>query len=140
MSLRIGPSDDLAACQALRRAVFIAEQGVPADVEQDGRDRPAHHILAWLDGVPVGTARLLVERGNGKIGRVCVLKDQRKKGIGAALIRAGVDHLRSLGLARAELGAQTHALDFYTALGFSAFGPEFEDAGGQPHRMMRRDL
>jgi len=138
--LQIGPSDDLSACLALRRAVFIVEQGVPADVEQDGRDGAAHHILAFLDGTPVGAARLLVEGETGKIGRVCVLKDTRRQGIGAALIRAGVDHLRSLGLRRAKLGAQTHALAFYEGLGFTAYGSEFSDAGDQPHRMMRRDL
>ena len=44
------------------------------------------------------------------------------------------------GVRRAELGAQSYAVGLYERLGFAAFGPEFSDAGGQPHRMMGRSL
>ena len=37
------------------------------------------------------------------------------------------------------LGAQTHAIGFYEKLGFTAFGPEYLDAG-IPHRDMDRPL
>lgn len=135
--LQVGPSSDIAAAQALRRAVFIEEQGVPFEIERDGRDEVAHHILATLDGRPAGTARILVDGDTGKIGRVCVLAHDRGQGIGAALIAASVTHLRTLpGLCRAVLGAQTHALGFYEGLGFTAFGPEYIDAGDVPHRDM----
>jgi len=141
MTLVIGPTADMTACQALRRAVFIDEQGVPEPIERDGLDGKAHHVLATLDGSPVGCARILVEGTTGKIGRVCVLPACRGRGIGGALVAACVDLLRGLpGLERAELGAQTHALGLYEAHGFTAFGPEFADAGGQPHRMMGRAL
>ncbi len=141
MTLSVGPTDDIAVCAALRRAVFIEEQGVPEEVEQDGRDAEAHHVLATLGGRPVGCARILAEGATGKIGRVCVLPAHRGQGIGLALVAACLDLMRELpGLRRAELGAQTHALGLYERLGFIAFGPEFSDAGGQPHRMMGRDL
>lgn len=141
MSLVVGPTTDVAACAALRRAVFIDEQRVPAEVEQDGRDGAAHHILATLDGLPVGCARILTDGATGRIGRVCVLPGFRRQGIGTALIAACLDHMRGLpGLTRVELGAQTHALGLYERLGFTAFGPEYADAGGQSHRMMGRAL
>jgi len=141
MTLRVGPTRDIAACARLRRAVFIDEQGVPERVEQDGRDGAAHHILAMLDGRPVGCARILTEGEIGKIGRLCVLPAWRGRGIGAALIGACLAHMRSLpGLTRAQLGAQAHALGLYEKQGFVAHGPEFRDAGGQPHRMMGRAL
>lgn len=141
MSPRVGPTHDVAACRALRRTVFIEEQGVPETVERDGRDGQAQHVLATMQGRPVGCARILTDSDTGRIGRVCVLPGHRGQGIGAALVRACVEHLRGLpGIVRAELGAQTNALGLYERLGFVAFGPEFEDAGGQPHRMMRIDL
>lgn len=141
MNLEIGPTGDLASCAALRRAVFIDEQGVPEDIEQDGRDGEAHHILARLDGRPVGAARILIDGATGRIGRVCVLRECRGRGIGAGLIRAALAHLRGLpGVRRAQLGAQTHALSFYQSLGFTAHGPVYEDGGGQPHRDMERAL
>lgn len=141
MTLTVGPTEDLAACVALRRAVFIEEQAVPEDVEQDGRDGEAQHVLAMLDGVPVGCGRILTEGATGKIGRVCVLRGYRGQGIGLALVGACLEVMRGVpGLTRAELGAQTYAIGLYEKLGFTAYGPEFSDAGGQPHRMMGRAL
>ncbi len=139
MTLLIGPTDDIAACLELRRVVFMVEQDVSEEDERDGMDDKAHHILAQRDGRSVGCARILIDGNKGKIGRVCVLSDQRGTGLGKALIEACLEHLTSLGATRAVLGAQTHALGFYDSLGFTAYGDEFDDAG-IPHQMMERSL
>lgn len=140
MTLEVGLTDDLATCHALRRIVFIEEQGVPADLEVDGRDAEALHLLARRDGRAVGAARLLVIGETAKIGRVCVLADQRGLGVGVALIQAALDVARGLpGVTRAKLGSQTHAIRFYEKLGFVAHGPEYLDAG-IPHRDMVHGL
>ena len=116
--------------------VFIEEQGVSVEDEVDGRDGEARHLLVWLDDRPIGTARLLTDGTTGKIGRVCVLKAARGKGVGAALIRAAVEVFRAdPGLEKVKLGAQTHALGFYEALGFRAVGEVYQDAG-IPHQDM----
>lgn len=134
--IHIAPTRDIATCRALRRAVFIEEQGVSEADEVDGLDDRAIHLLATLDGAPVGCARLLVQGGTGKVGRVCVLAQARGTGLGAALMRAAVEEFRKLpGVKQVKLGAQTHALGFYERLGFAAFGPEYMDAG-IPHRDM----
>jgi predicted GNAT family N-acyltransferase len=130
MSLQISETRDIAACRALRRVVFIEEQGVSEAIEVDTEDEAAIHLLAAVDGAQVGSARLLLRGDHAKIGRVCVLASARGRGIGAALIRAAVERLRQIeGVAAVKLGAQTHALGFYQALGFEAFGPEYQDAG-----------
>ncbi len=140
MTLQIGLTTDLPTCHALRRVVFIEEQQVPEAEELDGRDADALHLLAQLDGVPVGCTRLLLADETGKIGRVCVLRGLRGQGIGAALIEAAIAVLRDRpGITRAKLGAQTHAIGFYEGLGFVAEGPEYLDAG-IPHRDMLRTL
>ena len=140
MSLQIGLTDDIATCQSLRYRVFVEEQGVSLADEQDGRDAEALHMLARLESVPVGTARLLVSGDTAKIGRVCVLQEARGTGLGAAIINACLDVARAqAGVTRAKLGAQTHALSFYEKLGFAAFGPIYDDAG-IPHRDMERAL
>ena len=46
---------------------------------------------------------------------------------------------RERGLRVMVLSAQTHALGFYERLGYTAYGPVFDDAG-LPHRWMRRPL
>lgn len=138
--MRIEATRDLARCHALRRAVFIEEQGVPEHEEADDLDEGAIHLLAWRDGQPMGTARILVLGATGKIGRVCVLPAARGTGMGAALIRTALRQLRACpGVTRAKLGAQIHALGFYEKLGFVAQGPVYDDAG-IPHRDMVREL
>ena len=136
MTVKIAATDDIATCRALRRTVFIEEQGVSEADEIDDLDGQAIHLLATVDGVPMGSARLLRHGETGKVGRVCVLKAARGTGLGAALMRAAVDQFRALpGITKVKLGAQTHALGFYERLGFVAEGPEYMDAG-IPHRDM----
>ncbi|MTH65703.1 GNAT family N-acetyltransferase [Paracoccus shanxieyensis] len=137
----IEKTDDIAACRAIRHEVFVIEQHVPEAEEWDGRDGEAIHLIARDDsGAPIGTARLLLEGATGKIGRVAVLKAARGSGTGAALIRASLQELAGIqGITRAKLGAQTHAIGFYEKLGFSAYGPEYLDAG-IAHRDMTQEL
>ena len=138
--MTIVETTDLAACHALRRTVFIEEQNVPEADEMDDLDADAIHLLATDDADrPVATARLLVRDEIGKIGRVCVLADQRGTGMGAALMRAAIDALAARGVRQVRLGSQTHAMGFYEKLGFVAEGPVYDDAG-IPHRDMALNL
>ncbi len=140
MTLTIGVTADIAACRALRRTVFIEEQGVSEADEVDDLDGQAIHILAMQDGVPVGSARLLTYGDTGKVGRVCVLREARGTGLGAALMQAVVTQFRTMqGIECVKLGAQLHALAFYERLGFTPYGAVFLDAGIE-HRDMRLDL
>ena len=136
MTLTISVTTDIAACRALRRTVFIEEQGVPEADEVDELDDQAIHILAMQDGVPIGSARLLTQGDTGKVGRVCVLQSARGTGLGAALMQAAVAEFRTMpGIKRVKLGAQLHALSFYERLGFTRYGDVFMDAGIE-HRDM----
>lgn len=136
MTLLIEETRDIPLCRALRRTVFIEEQGVSEAVEVDDLDDVALHLLALQDGRAIGSARLLVKGEIGKIGRVCVLREGRGQGIGAALIRAAVARLQQVdGVKMAKLGAQTHALGFYAGLGFVAVGDDYIEAGIE-HRDM----
>ncbi len=128
-------SAELAACLKLRFAVFVAEQGVPADQELDALDETALHVLALHGDDAVGTARA-VEKAPGmwKIGRVAVAAPWRRRGIGKSLMRGVEAETRGRVFL---LDAQTHAIGFYETLGYAAEGPEFLDAG-IPHRLMRK--
>lgn len=136
----IAPSDDLATCHAIRHQVFVVEQQVSEADEHDGLDEGAIHLIAWQNGQPVGTARLLQRGRTGKITRVAVLPQARGKGFGAGLILAALDQFRQMpAISSVILGAQTHALGFYEKLGFTAYGPVYDDAG-IAHRDMKRSL
>ncbi|MBL3669747.1 GNAT family N-acetyltransferase [Streptomyces sp. M2CJ-2] len=145
----VGPGDR-EACFAVRKEVFVAEQGVPEDLEYDAYDSGAVHVLALgADGEALGTGRLLhgeaaaAKNGGdasaGSLGRLAVTRRARGLGVGAALVRGIEEAARARGLTAVDLHAQTHALGFYERLGYEAYGPEFPDAG-MPHRAMRRVL
>jgi predicted GNAT family N-acyltransferase len=142
--------EDRAACFAVRREVFVEEQGVPPELEYDSYDETAVHVLAVrADGVPLGTGRLLhgadalaktgADASVGSLGRLAVTRAARGLGVGAALVAAIEEAARERGLAAVDLHAQTRALGFYERLGYAAYGPEFPDAG-MPHRAMRKAL
>ena len=138
--MTITETDDIAACHALRRAVFIEEQAVPEADEMDDLDDGAIHLLGRDEDGPWGTARLRIQGDTGKIGRVCVLPRMRGTGAGAALMRAALAALAARpGVVRARLSSQVHAIGFYERLGFAAHGPVYDDAG-IPHRDMSRDI
>lgn len=137
--LRIEPVTDPTEALAIRRAVFIEEQGVSEAEEVDGRDGDCLHWVAFDDRGPVATLRVMPLGDAVKIQRVAVLPRGRGTGTGAALMRHVLGELKARGHARAILGSQTEALGFYERLGFTAHGPVYDDAG-IPHRDMERPL
>jgi predicted GNAT family N-acyltransferase len=121
----------------IRFAVFVEEQKVPADLEIDDQDARCVHALARdAEGRALGTGRLLPD---GHIGRMAVLQDARKLGIGSALLAALMDEACRRGHAQAVLSAQTHAIPFYRRHGYAVVGGEYMDCG-IPHVDMACDL
>lgn len=141
MDVRCVSSDEeLRAALAVRRAVFIEEQGVPEHRELDGKDDEATHFLASDDGDPVGAARLReYEDGVGKVERVAVVESRRGEGLGRALMDAVEETAVEQGYEALVLHAQVPVVAFYERLGYEITSEEFEDAG-IPHREMRKRL
>jgi len=125
-----------ALINAIRKEVFILEQGVPPELEFDGLDDTAAHVLAFVSDQPVGTGRVLAD---GHIGRIAVLCDCRGQGLGAEIVLALVDEAAKAGCNEVYLGAQKHAVGFYEKLGFVAYGEDFMDAG-IPHIHMKMSI
>ncbi len=139
MRLAVLPGD-FPVIQSIRYQVFQVEQGVAADLEFDGQDDAAQHILALWQGHAVGTARLRwVESAIAKIERVAVLKAWRGQGIGTQLMTYTLDYLGQWQATAARIHAQTAVADFYRRLGFEAEGGIFTEAG-IPHVKMRKVL
>jgi predicted GNAT family N-acyltransferase len=126
---------------AIRRRVFVEEQGIGQALEFAGLDDEAHHLLASVDGEPAGTLRpRLVEGGQvAKIERVAVVAAGRRHRVGRALMLAALDLVRALDVREARVHAQTVVQTFYAGLGFVAIGDEFEE-DGIAHVAMRMPL
>ena len=114
----------------LRIEVFVHEQGVPQELEQDEYDADALHAIIMRDGVALATGRLLVnDDARGKIGRLAVHRDFRGRGLGRAVLLALEDAARQRGVTKLALHAQCNAQPFYAREGFIVLGAPFEEAG-----------
>jgi predicted GNAT family N-acyltransferase len=121
----------------LRFAIFVGEQNVPAGIELDDQDAHCVHAVAFdVDGKAIGTGRLLPD---GHVGRMAVVKEWRRRGIGAEILTALMDEARRRGRAEVVLSAQLQAMEFYRGFGFTAEGKVYEDAGIL-HQKMRKKL
>ena len=108
----------------IRHAVFTEEQHIDSRLDFDGKDKDAVHVLAFCDGRPAGTGRMLDE---GHIGRLAVLKDFRGQGLGARMVRALLREAENRNLKEVWLGAQKQAVGFYESLGFSSYGEAYTE-------------
>ncbi len=131
---------EINACMQLRWAVFVEEQGVAEHEEMDGKDAQSAQVLATLNGIPVGAARIQYIETYAKIQRMCVTKDHRGHGIGANIINFIVTHVTNTTRCTSiRLSAQIQALEFYRALGFVEYGNAYLDAGIK-HKNMELQL
>ena len=96
----------------MRTRVFVDEQGVPPEIEQDAADSDAVHVLSRDGtGAVVATGRLLL-RGDGTatIGRMAADASVRGRGHGAAVLaelhRQAVLHGVTEVVLHAQVGAR----------------------------------
>ncbi|MCH8215889.1 MAG: GNAT family N-acetyltransferase [Planctomycetes bacterium] len=124
------------AIRAIRDEVFVREQQVSPDLEHDGLDSGAFHVLALDQGRPVGTGRVLED---GHIGRIAVLCEYRHRGIATRLVETLIVQAQSQGCTRVWLASQCQATRLYEKLGFVSDGDVFQEAGID-HIKMSREL
>jgi ElaA protein len=132
-------ADELYDMLRFRQSIFVVEQRSPYP-DLDGLDQGAWHLLARLEGKLAGYLRLIPLTGPPllvRIGRVAVSAYLRRHGIGRMLLEEALrlcsQQYRGLGI---SLGAQTHLVSFYQALGFEEIGEPYDDFG-VPHIEMR---
>ena len=109
----------------VRTQVFIQEQHVPVDLEWDGLDENASHLLAMFENQPIACARIVDYK---IIGRMAVIKHWRGMGLGTALLLEAIRVCKQQGTTIITLSAQTHAIGFYSQAGFEVVSDEYMDA------------
>jgi predicted GNAT family N-acyltransferase len=122
--------------RAVRTPVFIEEQLVAPDFEWDELDASAVHLLAMLENEPIGCLRII---NFHKIGRMAVLKEFRRHGLGVALLLEAVQICKLHKSKVIILSAQTHAIEFYQHCGFKVTSEIYQDLH-IPHVDMQLDL
>jgi predicted GNAT family N-acyltransferase len=124
---------------SVRKFVFVDEQNVPVEEEIDEYEDEATHFVLYQDDAPIGAGRFRDVDGYGKVERICVLKEARKLGAGKAIMEKIEDYAHEKGFHKLKLNAQTHAIPFYTGLGYEVVSDEFLDAG-IPHKTMMKSI
>ncbi len=140
LDVRLGTWDELGReAQAIRTAVFVKEQQIPAEMEWDAADASCVHAVAFNRfGMALGTGRLLEHSpAVAKIGRMAVLQTMRNANVGRALLDGLVQCARQRGEHEVLLHAQTSAAGFYTRAGFTTRGSPFDEAGIAHVEMVR---
>ncbi|GAM16614.1 GNAT family N-acetyltransferase [Mesobacillus selenatarsenatis] len=141
MEVKIVNNDqELADAFEVRKSVFIHEQDVPEEEEIDQFESDSVHFVLYDDNrKATGAGRFRVLDGIGKVERICVLKENRKAGAGVAVMNKIEDYAKSQGISTLKLNAQTHAIPFYSKLGYETVSEEFMDAG-IPHKTMKKSI
>lgn len=134
-SVFIPGTNDLSEPLAIRREVFIQEQNCPEDLEIDGLDEQALHLVIYSDEQPAATGRIWHDGTDFRIGRLAVLKRFRGQKLGDLAIRLLLYKAFSSGAQSIKISAQTYILPLYRKFGFKEFGEEYIEAG-IPHMAM----
>jgi len=123
----------------IRKEVFVKEQHVPIENEFDEFDCESIFLVLYDRNLPIATGRAFKKNDAGeyKLGRFAVLKNYRRLGIGAVMVRTLEAILIKQGGCAAYLSAQTHALEFYRKLGFVQSGDEYLEEN-IPHYAMKK--
>ena len=123
----------------VRVEVFVEEQRIPLEMEQDPADPHCLHAVAYNRlGQVVATGRLLPSEGGvARIGRMAVKRLLRGAGQGARVLDTLVQAARERGDAQVLLHAQRSAEGFSARAGFAPQGDGFDEAG-LPHIEMVR--
>ena len=123
----------------IRKSVFVEEQGY--ENEFDDIDNTCDYVTVYFDGNAVGTGRLfpnLAEPGTYIFGRIAVLKEYRKKHLGAVIVSALEDLAVEKGGKKAVLCSQESAAGFYQKCGFRLKDGKIVYDEGHPHLWMEK--
>jgi predicted GNAT family N-acyltransferase len=141
-SKRITTENDLKIAFHIRKEVFVDEQGFALEFEFDEFDTLnalSEHILVYYNEKPVGTGRLRVVDGLGKLERICILEPYRKFGLGKIILKTLEEIAKEQGITQVKLHGQTQAEGFYKKLGYRTSSDVFMEDGG-PHLLMIKEL
>nr|WP_285841976.1 GNAT family N-acetyltransferase [Sutcliffiella horikoshii] len=135
---------DLSVAFHIRKEVFVEEQGVLLEDEFDEFDTLegqglCEHILVYYNEKPVGTGRIRIVDGLGKLERICILKPYRKFGLGKVIIKALEEIAEEKEVSKVKLHGQTQAEGFYQKLGYRTSSNIFME-DGIPHILMVKDI
>lgn len=90
----------------------------------------SYHIVLLDDGYPIGTCRFYeIGKNVVSLGRVVILPEYRKKGLGAYVVAEAEQWARELGYHTIEIDSRTEVTAFYEKLGYRLISDEVKPNG-----------
>ena len=149
---------------AVRRRVFMDEQGYTDEFDAIDDDLRCIHVTLYVDGELAGCARIFpepLERALAPsspqspaspfdegvapdavylLGRVAVLPEFRHRGLAGSIVQASERAAQEAGTQLIKLHAQEYVQSLYAKQGYERIAPvDYEDEG-QPHVWMAKKL
>ena len=126
---------------ALRRGVFVDEQGLFEESDLDENDEKATLLLARYKGRFVGAVRVFPygDDGHWEGGRLAVHAGFRTVGAGPLLVKAAMAYVKKKGCRCFTAHIQEQNVVFFRRLGWRPVG-SLETFYGRPHQLMEADL
>lgn len=149
---------------AVRRAVFMDEQGYENEFDEVDESPACVHLVLYVGGEPAGCARVFPEElertmspdaptspscaldegvDTGAcylLGRVAVTSGMRRRGLARAIVDAAEEAARAAGAQLIKLHAQEYIRSLYAGADYEQIAPvDYEDEG-QPHLWMAKRL
>jgi len=118
---------------AIRKKVFVSEQGVDPALEYDNEEQ-SHHYLLMINDKPIATARWRETEKGIKLERFAVLAEFRNRGIGELILKEVMVDVVPLGKT-IYLHSQARAVPFYERNRFVKEGEIFIEAGIEHYYM-----
>ena len=123
---------------AIRRKVFVEEEGVDPNLEYDHEEK-AHHYLLLLGDKALATARWRETEKGIKLERFAVLTEFRNRGLGGIILKEVIPDVVLFGKT-IYLHSQLRAVPYYERHGFMKEGPVFYEAGmGHYYMKLKKD-
>jgi predicted GNAT family N-acyltransferase len=118
---------ELGVALALRHEVFVREQGIPEELDRDGGDRSARHVLVYSGGRAVATGRVIISTsGEATLARIAVVRGCRGRGLGRKVVEELEVVAKAAGATTLRLHPHHYLEAFYESLGYETVsGTEF---------------
>lgn len=111
----------LKAYDYVRMDAFVFGQSIPLEGEfaHDDPEEELEAIILLEDHKPVAGCRITYPReGIGKIGRVCVIREKQRTGVGHILMEAAEKWIAEKGVSHIVINSQDRAAAFYEKCGY----------------------
>ena len=110
--------DDFLKVLSVRASTYIAEQDCPFAEDYDGNDFCASHVLAQVDGEPVGCLRIRYFKDFVKFERLAVRAEFRTSKIAFRIVRMAMRFIAQKGFDRVYGHARHDLVRFWETFGF----------------------